>query len=84
MLEKSPFTMWDFLQQRKRWLQGLLLTVHSPKIDAAHKVPYLQYLIYRIFNDEFEMLLALSVYAWTTMPVTSLQLFLCPLFPLPK
>lgn len=67
MLEKSPFTMWDFLQQRKRWLQGLLLTVHSPKIDAAHK-----------------LLLALSVYAWTTMPVTSLQLFLCPLFPLPK
>lgn len=21
MHEKSPFTMWDFLQQRKRWLQ---------------------------------------------------------------
>jgi egghead protein (zeste-white 4 protein) len=21
MWEKSPFTMWDFLQQRKRWMQ---------------------------------------------------------------
>ncbi|EPB67733.1 hypothetical protein ANCCEY_13180, partial [Ancylostoma ceylanicum] len=56
MHEKSPFTMWDFLQQRKRWLQGILLTA----------------------------LLALSLYAWATMPLTSLQVFLCPLFPLPR
>ncbi|KIH59282.1 hypothetical protein ANCDUO_10490 [Ancylostoma duodenale] len=38
MHEKSPFTMWDFLQQRKRWLQGILLTVHSPRIALTHKV----------------------------------------------
>lgn len=29
MYEKSPFTIWDFLQQRKRWLQGIFLVVHS-------------------------------------------------------
>ncbi|XP_076636590.1 beta-1,4-mannosyltransferase egh isoform X4 [Colletes latitarsis] len=23
MWEKSPFTLWDFVQQRKRWLQGI-------------------------------------------------------------
>ncbi|CAI2348406.1 unnamed protein product [Caenorhabditis sp. 36 PRJEB53466] len=67
MHEKSPFTMWDFLQQRKRWLQGILLTVHSSKIAIVHKA-----------------LLALSLYAWATMPLTSLQVFLCPLFPLPR
>ncbi|CAL2036805.1 CBN-BRE-3 protein [Caenorhabditis brenneri] len=67
MHEKSPFTMWDFLQQRKRWLQGILLTVHSSKIAVVHKA-----------------LLALSLYAWATMPLTSLQVFLCPLFPLPR
>ncbi|VDK80352.1 unnamed protein product [Cylicostephanus goldi] len=67
MHEKSPFTMWDFLQQRKRWLQGILLTVHSPRIAITHKA-----------------LLALSLYAWATMPITSLQVFLCPLFPLPR
>ncbi|CAD6197435.1 unnamed protein product [Caenorhabditis auriculariae] len=67
MHEKSPFTMWDFLQQRKRWLQGILLTVHSPQIALAHKA-----------------LLGLSLYAWATMPITSLQVFLCPLFPLPR
>jgi Glycosyltransferases, probably involved in cell wall biogenesis len=22
MWEKSPFSLWDFVQQRKRWLQG--------------------------------------------------------------
>jgi len=32
MWEKSPFTLIDFLQQRKRWLQGLLLVTHSSKI----------------------------------------------------
>ena len=29
MWEKSPFTIWDFLQQRKRWIQGIYLVVHS-------------------------------------------------------
>ncbi|PAV60452.1 hypothetical protein WR25_10584 [Diploscapter pachys] len=56
MHEKSPFTMWDFLQQRKRWLQGILLTVHSRQIALSHK-----------------LWLALSLYAWATMPVTTLQ-----------
>ncbi|CAJ0578570.1 unnamed protein product, partial [Mesorhabditis spiculigera] len=67
MHEKSPFTMFDFLQQRKRWLQGILLTVHSKVIPMKHKI-----------------LLAMSLYAWAAMPITSLQIFICPLFPLPK
>ncbi|CAJ0941604.1 unnamed protein product, partial [Mesorhabditis belari] len=67
MHEKSPFTMFDFLQQRKRWLQGILLTVHSRAIPLKHK-----------------LLLAMSLYAWAAMPLTSLQIFICPLFPLPK
>ncbi len=33
MWEKSPFTASDYLQQRKRWLQGLLLVVHSRRIQ---------------------------------------------------
>ena len=32
MWEKSPFTIKDFLHQRKRWLQGILLVAHSSKI----------------------------------------------------
>lgn len=32
MWEKSPFTIMDFLRQRKRWLQGLLLVAHSSRI----------------------------------------------------
>ena len=35
MWEKSPFTIYDFLQQRKRWLQGLLLVVHSRQIPVS-------------------------------------------------
>lgn len=35
MWEKSPFTIYDFLQQRKRWLQGILLVVHSPHIPVS-------------------------------------------------
>lgn len=37
MHEKSPFTLMDFIQQRKRWLQGLLLVVHSTEIPWATK-----------------------------------------------
>lgn len=32
MHEASPFTIWDVLQQRKRWLQGMFLTVRSNEI----------------------------------------------------
>lgn len=38
MNEKSPFTLWDFLQQRKRWIQGIYLTVHSSEIPWRIKV----------------------------------------------
>jgi len=37
MWEKSPFTFWDFLQQRKRWMQGIWLVVHSPVIRPRYK-----------------------------------------------
>lgn len=37
MWEKSPFTVKDFIQQRKRWLQGIFLVVHSPKIPLKYK-----------------------------------------------
>uniref|UniRef100_A0A0M3HMN5 Beta-1,4-mannosyltransferase bre-3 n=2 Tax=Ascaris TaxID=6251 RepID=A0A0M3HMN5_ASCLU len=66
MHEKSPFTFWDFLQQRKRWIQGIYLTVHAKQIPTKNKI-----------------LLGLSFYAWATMPLTSLQVFLFHLFPLP-
>lgn len=38
MHEKSPFTLMDFIQQRKRWLQGLLLVVHSKEIPWRTKI----------------------------------------------
>ncbi|XP_023026805.2 egghead [Leptinotarsa decemlineata] len=38
MWEKSPFTLWDFVQQRKRWMQGILLVVHSKSIPFKNKI----------------------------------------------
>lgn len=38
MHEKSPFTLMDFLQQRKRWLQGILLVVHSKMLPWKYKM----------------------------------------------
>ncbi|XP_072392301.1 beta-1,4-mannosyltransferase egh [Diabrotica undecimpunctata] len=38
MWEKSPFTFWDFIQQRKRWLQGISLVVHSKAIPVKNKL----------------------------------------------
>lgn len=37
MWEKSPFTLLDCLRQRKRWLQGIFLVVHSRHIPMSCK-----------------------------------------------
>lgn len=66
MYEKSPFTLMDFLQQRKRWLQGILLVVHSKAIPFRYKI-----------------FLALSVYSWCTMPLSSLNIIFGIVYPIP-
>jgi len=38
MWEKSPFNVKDFLQQRKRWLQGVLLVAHSSQIPWRYRI----------------------------------------------
>ncbi|XP_065158083.1 beta-1,4-mannosyltransferase egh [Atheta coriaria] len=38
MWEKSPFTLFDFIQQRKRWLQGILLVIHSKALPVRTKL----------------------------------------------
>ncbi|CAL1537963.1 unnamed protein product, partial [Lymnaea stagnalis] len=38
MLEKSTFTLKDFIQQRRRWMQGILLTALSAKIPLRYKL----------------------------------------------
>ncbi|XP_050297691.1 beta-1,4-mannosyltransferase egh-like isoform X2 [Anthonomus grandis grandis] len=65
MWEKSPFTIKDFIQQRKRWLQGILLVVHSKALPLKSK-----------------FLLAMSCYAWVTLPLAMFNLILVPLFPI--
>ena len=37
MWEKSPFSVRDFLQQRKRWLQGIYLVVHDKKLPISSR-----------------------------------------------
>lgn len=49
MWEKSPFTIYDFLQQRKRWLQGILLVVHSPHIPVSFILSF----IFVFFNIQY-------------------------------
>lgn len=66
MWEKSPFTFRDFLQQRKRWIQGIFLVVHSPNIPVQNK-----------------LFLAMSLYAWMTMPWSTSNLIFASLYPLP-
>lgn len=66
MYEKSPFTLLDFLQQRKRWVQGILLVVHSKVIPFKHK-----------------LLLAISVYSWVTMPLSTSNIIFAAMYPIP-
>lgn len=66
MWEKSPFTLGDLLRQRKRWIQGIWLVVHSNKIPIRYKV-----------------FLAMSLYAWITLPITTLKYVATVFFPAP-
>lgn len=65
MWEKSPFTLWDFIQQRKRWVQGISLVVHAPEIPWRYK-----------------FWLAMSLYAWMTMPLSLSNVVLGIVFPI--
>jgi egghead protein (zeste-white 4 protein) len=38
MWEKSPFTLSDFIKQRKRWLQGILLVVHDRRLPVRVRI----------------------------------------------
>ncbi|CEL99845.1 unnamed protein product [Vitrella brassicaformis CCMP3155] len=38
MREKSPFTFLDFLKQRRRWIQGLWLTVLRKDLSARNRI----------------------------------------------
>lgn len=38
MWEKSPFTLSDFVKQRKRWLQGILLVVHDNRLPFRVRI----------------------------------------------
>ncbi|CAL8081439.1 unnamed protein product [Orchesella dallaii] len=66
MWEKSPFTIWDFLQQRKRWMQGIFLVVHSKTLAWRNK-----------------LLLAISLYSWITLPLSTSNLVLAKMVPIP-
>lgn len=66
MFEKSPFTILDLIRQRKRWVQGIWLVVHSSEIPIRTK-----------------FFLAMSHYAWLTVPITSLSYIIAFIYPLP-
>jgi egghead protein (zeste-white 4 protein) len=66
MWEKSPFTLLDLVQQRKRWLQGILLVVHSKMIPLKYK-----------------LFLSISCYSWVTMPLSTSNIVLAGLCPIP-
>jgi egghead protein (zeste-white 4 protein) len=66
MQEKSPFSIKDFIMQRKRWIQGIYLVVHSNNINIINK-----------------MFLSMSLYAWMTIPLSTSNILLAEMFPLP-
>lgn len=66
MYEKSPFSSWDFIQQRKRWVQGISMAVRASEIPWKYKA-----------------LLACSLCAWITMPLSLTNIVTGFIYPLP-
>jgi egghead protein (zeste-white 4 protein) len=65
LLEKSAFTFWDFVRQRKRWIQGLSLVHNSTRF-----VPDLSCICFK-FN----------YYVWITSPIQLVAFYALWLLP---
>lgn len=55
MWEKSPFNIMDFIQQRKRWIQGIYLVVHDPSLPIRSKI-WLAFTLYSWLTAPFSFL----------------------------
>jgi cellulose synthase/poly-beta-1,6-N-acetylglucosamine synthase-like glycosyltransferase len=66
MWEQSPFNIRDFLQQRKRWIQGIFLVVHDRKLPVRSR-----------------FCLALALYSWLSLPLSTSNVYLSALYPIP-
>ena len=66
MLEKSPFSFWDFVKQRKRWVQGLYLLVTDPHLKMN----------FSKFGFTY------SFYNWAILPIQIINSILLIIFPI--
>lgn len=60
--ETSPFTVMDFLRQRKRWFQGTLSVVHSPEIPFKYRL-FIATNVYRFLTT-----LLVTLTKWNILP----------------
>eukprot|EP00918_Siedleckia_nematoides_P032782 GHVU01071183.1.p1 GENE.GHVU01071183.1~~GHVU01071183.1.p1 ORF type:complete len:579 (+),score=71.69 GHVU01071183.1:79-1815(+) len=60
MMEKSPFTLVDFFKQRRRWFQGLWMTISLPHIRFHAKI----LLVLSLLSWSMFPFAAAMAYAW--------------------
>jgi egghead protein (zeste-white 4 protein) len=83
MWEKSPFTLSDFIKQRKRWLQGIFLVVHDRRLPVRVRIGLGKIKYNRPEKSDVLLFLGIALYSWVTLPLTSMNVILTPLCPIP-
>jgi egghead protein (zeste-white 4 protein) len=83
MWEKSPFTLSDFIKQRKRWLQGIFLVVHDRRLPVRVRIGLGKIKYNRPEKYDVLLFLGIALYSWVTLPLTSMNVILTPLCPIP-
>jgi egghead protein (zeste-white 4 protein) len=83
MWEKSPFTLSDFIKQRKRWLQGIFLVVHDRRLPVRVRIGLGKIKYNRPEKYDILLFLGIALYSWVTLPLTSMNVILTPLCPIP-
>lgn len=61
MLEKSPFLFWDFVKQRKRWVQGLYLLARDRNIVSNFSKIGFTYALYNWILLPIQVIMGLII-----------------------
>lgn len=66
MLEKSPFSLLDFIKQRKRWVQGIFLSVNDRQLRLSFSKIGLSYSFFFWVTKPFQLMGSLVLLVFPT------------------
>ena len=68
MLERSPFTLWDFIKQRQRWMQGLFMVAFLSPMKTKTKMFLIMSVSSWLVSPVYSMIIILQKFVLINPP----------------